>query len=525
MNIYTILLLVAGIAVALGLIWYYREGLTGYFKKNKKKISAAAVATTMIGAGGTAILFEDFVPEAYRPNILNLVTTSEGRSFPATGQGIRRAYNSLNSTNGTISIPSGLFPMSGTWWINNSRITIDGDGIGNTILEWNYVGNGCIHVLNVNNFSISDLTINGNSVNNHALNINDVKDFFIDNILIQNDGGGGGIYIQGLSTKRGVISNIIANCSDSSQQCFGFAQGHRVLISNCYGYNDDADGMVFDINTECENITVNNMVMEGGYGFKVTGVAGAYPKNIMMNNIQILNATTSGGWGGEINCRESTFSNIRVVDSNGHGLILNVGCSNITLDGFNINSSADIGLSVAGENIIITNGIVTDSIGSDLSITADKVAMSNCLFDGTDSYNLINGVNNMSLSNCIFKNAGSHNLAIYGSESLIIDGCQFISAASRNLYLASTASNNISITDSIIRDAGVYGIGLETVQHMFFKISDNMFINNANDGIFIQNADCNFYMITDNIFVGGGAETIDDDANGSNTVVEDNGEW
>ena len=112
MSILTMVLILLGLVLSAGLVWFYRDYILHTWKLNKRKISAVATTATVIGAGGTAMILEDFVPSGYRPPIETLISTSNGDYYPVTTTGLQAAIYSMNNESGLIKVGNDLSPSS-----------------------------------------------------------------------------------------------------------------------------------------------------------------------------------------------------------------------------------------------------------------------------------------------------------------------------------------------------------------------------------------------------------------------------
>jgi len=76
MSILTIILVITGLLLLGGLIYYYRDYLKDIFKRNKKKIGAAIATTALLGTGGAGLYLET-TPGSYVPTNQSLKTTDD----------------------------------------------------------------------------------------------------------------------------------------------------------------------------------------------------------------------------------------------------------------------------------------------------------------------------------------------------------------------------------------------------------------------------------------------------------------
>ena len=121
------IILLIGLLALAGLVWFYRDGLKQYWKKNKKKIIAVGAAGAMIGVGSGSMI----IPEGYRPRGETLISNSNGKYWSVSSDNLQNAIEDLGTSGGWVSFDGldiVLNNPSRTLWINESNIVLRGYG-------------------------------------------------------------------------------------------------------------------------------------------------------------------------------------------------------------------------------------------------------------------------------------------------------------------------------------------------------------------------------------------------------------
>jgi len=443
---------------------------------------------------------------------------------------------------GFVSIPEGVFSLSEQITMKNHvnlygagiNATVIKQGAGTTIAEF---PSAMIYCNGIDNFTISGMSITGDTTNSTS-GYNAIKgyggcsDFELYNLHIY-DTHGSCIYVSD-GCHNGIIHDIIAGDIDDTSH--GIAIGdsshdktYNIDVHDCilYDGNDYLLDFSYAHDCTCDNIQIRN----SNIAMKVTGDTNKVTANCSFNNINMVDMLVPGTEQTCVNivhAENCNFNNL-VIEGGYNGLGMDVQTIYCTFNNININRPSHMGMTMNGYNNTCGNIIIKNAGTVGIQIRGEDSILSGFVIDSSGSEGISGYYSEKNvISDGIIVRSGSYGMYIRNTDDTIISNVRINSNTADGIYFYSLASGNctnISILGCHIIDNGDCGIEFQAAAGgsvLYFIINGCTISDNADDGIAIHNADCDVYIITDNIILLNGGESIDDDANGASTVVDDN---
>lgn len=344
-------------------------------------------------------LYPLMINELRDANPLTVVVGPSGTNAHFTD--IATAIAEISSTGGTVHIKAGTYTISSTISLY-SNMTIEGEGIGNTIIkQGSGVNDNVFAISNKSKICIRNLSIDGNQTNNasgdNGILIDGGSNILIDNVeSYENKLKGFVISSDSAATTDVVYRGCIAR--NNGQDGITMASGttylcQRITIVNCYSYSNTQYGIglvmpgTSYLNTYGIIIQGNRIYDNHTYGLEVTGsVGGVIAGNIIMNNyyhgIDVGNLTNIA----YKTTRMSIYGNI-VKNNSQVGAATYVG----------INLQYTDRCMVFGNECFDDQGSPTQKFGISVNTTVGNKVFNNMLYGNTNS-NTIDGNGNVAVT-------------------------------------------------------------------------------------------------------------------------------
>ena len=515
--------IIIGILVLLGICWYHRKTIKSFFKANKKKIGAVAVAGGMLGTGGMAVISDtDFIiPEGYRPNTATMITNSNGKYWAATGANIQLAIDDLTSS-GEVNLPSGTITNTVDITLDEN-ITLIGTGIS-TILNFT---DSCLLVYDTSNVTLKDFKYESNE-GIYIWNENkDVYNIVLENIVakVTNYSGGitDGAFIVFPKNDKLVEDIKFINCKASNSDCIGFMFNgagttdkiNKVLLENCEasrcGLQSDRKNewvVGFDLAESVsyvENMTVTNCIAnnnyESGFHFEET----PRKKNIIIsdciasyNGVDKVAPTFGSGF---LIGNNVTISNCIVVGNELRGIKIKNGAkvSNCLIDGEGVTDDgirADDATSSPYYITTIVDNIITGVVDEGIEfVKCTKIICSGNYIENVGEYGISVESSGVKSKHCIVSNNVIDNVVSYHGISV---------------------KSSTMVLGNIINNTGSDGISTSSAaEHSVF--TGNIISNTSGKGIKVSADNC---IITTNTLVDITSTVISN--TGSGNIINNN---
>jgi len=413
------------------------------------------------------------------------IQNSNGNSWTATGANIQQAIWDLNSTGGTVWIPSGNISLSSSLKIPSN---VELCGVGNASILWLNSNSNCSVITNYDTTNgnkdiyIHNLRIEGNGLNqpewsagftpahecNHGIFLDKVDNFKLERLTINNTHSSGIYTRDGLYGKS--IDNYITNAGklykDSGNDYPNYwAKGimhdnvsHSIISDNIVN-NTYASGIAFENIDETnpewyshDVIVSDNLVSDSNYGIYAElcfncvvdgnivrdctndavygSAAGFFEDATCFNNHFSDNLAYNCGEGGGsgmnyiLSGDNTTVDHCHSVDSNNVGFVLYG--SGQRLIGCTSNGDTGYGILLEAGNYTVQNCEVRGS-GNDAIYTSDDVSgnhwgkIEGCLVEGSGDEGIESFDYNVSIIGNTIRGGTGSGIEINGDHSTVLN--------------------------------------------------------------------------------------------------------
>jgi hypothetical protein len=276
-----------------------------------------------------------------------------------------------DSNNDTISLPSGTITLTGNITDISSSVNIQGQGMGQTVIDGVQSARGFVSALSLLNITIRDLTIK------------DYEDFAIQ--LFNSNTVLSGIEITGAPVSSGEALGISLRNNINSQDITAVLSNINIHdmdidasdIAHIIAVNNSADDTNYNVNMQdvtisnIENTTgsINTLILGSGFmGGSSTGVYNATISNLTIKNI-VGQGTVNGLVGGSMmvegagnSTSDYDVSNITIVGIRSQTGMYGAGTSIV-------NSTAAVNPgAIATSDMQISNSILSDNLNPNSSV-------------------------------------------------------------------------------------------------------------------------------------------------------------
>jgi nitrous oxidase accessory protein NosD len=252
----------------------------------------------------------------------------------------------------------------------------------------------------------------------------------------------------------------------------------------------------------------------------------SYSRNVTANNILVYDVD----YGIKIDAdeasppnpsRDCSFNNMIMHGRDGNGIGLqqkanHIQFSNIELYGFNkgidVDSDCDY---IYFSNVYINGG------DGECDFDADHISIDNLIIEGCSANGIHLGGSYISMANCqLIDNAGSYGNKITGTN-ILISNCQVVSDNGYYAGFVIEGGSDITIDNCVVTGSRRGAYILDGSQH--WKITDCSFTGNTQDGIYIASGgSTDWYIISNCDLTGNGGTSLNDKANGANSLISNN---
>lgn len=415
----------------------------------------------------------------------NLANVLEGKSVTlhqSTAGSIQNAVNAIGHTGsggGLLQLGDGLWNQD--FYINNSNLTIKGNGSGNTFINAPYAFSTVIFVNGGKNVTISDLAVSGGTLGIYGLNSSGFK---LNNTSVSGASNAG---LQLVNTVNSLITNNIF-----SNNFAGIAGQNSVFTKVAdNSFHNSFIGVAFDGDTSLTIRDNHFSNLLGGIGLNNVVGAPITGNSFDNTNIGIL---ALGGNSLVIDRNIMNNINFGVDATDSHGIKI----TNNTLTGSNgSGNTEETGSSGPGTYGIHVDGGINSAIkGNNVDNFLTGIGVENSNRSHIDTNTVTNTVD------AVFLNGNNHTLAVNNLISNAINGVNAL--LNTNIEIT---GNDISDTDTgILADnngalyllgniltnnfAGASVLNSNGVVVNNNSVSENLYgvvIENSNDAIFNTN--------------------------------------
>jgi hypothetical protein len=417
-----------------------------------------AILLSVAVLGGTRIISDS------SDNIKTFITNSNGGVWDVTWDNVQAAVDDQDG-NGTVWIPEGEYTPTSTLYINDTHVTLQGQGgahwgiTGATIINPSVeLPNGIINVTGGTGFQIFDIKFKEGryvrpSHTTHAIKVRSSHSITIDRCGFQSINGSA-IYLD-----YTVYSASILNCD--FQGCGGYygvnTFGTIVLRGHSGAYVTD--------------VVIDNCVFEAGYSYCIDEEIGERVSPVSITNCYFEPTDTQPlpvAVYGVFRYGEITGNYFQGIDQHAIGIHITTGISYCLIND-NFFTLWDDAIYVQGGYVTVSNNRITSS--GDESINGYNYCsiIDNTIKD-SGGQSIIMGTGSIVSRNKIY-NSGSDAIKIGGSNVLISEN--LIDNTNGTSGIKGFSKNNISIINNEINDvsSGIYVENLNgkiignTVQH------------------------------------------------------------